>query len=134
MTVRIKTQEFLRNGVRMYRVLSIRGVLTKDKMNPQYVESNPSFWLTDSHKTIRLFDGTTLCVNGEYKSAVIFKIMNTIKIAGNRLHRINQEAYRAKQVEEAGKRLKSQVADTLRKRREDATSHDTPVKNVIFKI
>jgi hypothetical protein len=123
MTVRIRTEEFVRTGVRMYRVLSIRGVLTKDKLDPQYVGTAPSFWLTTSHKTIKMFDGATISVNGVYKSSVFCKLLNKIEVAGNRLHKLNQERYRAKKAKEAAV-----------EKREVAKANDIPVGIKVFRI
>jgi hypothetical protein len=123
MTVRIRTEEFLRNGIRMYRVLNIRGALTKDRLDPQYVGSSPSFWLTDSHKTIRMFDGTTISINGEYRNSVFRKMLRAIETAGNRLHKINQEKYRAKKVREA-----------LQTKRESAKANDVKISITVFRI
>jgi hypothetical protein len=130
MTVRVRTEEFLRNGVRMYRVLNIRGVLTKDRLDSQYVRTSPSFWLTDSHKTIRMFDGTTLSINGEYRAAVFRKILRMIDAAGNRLHKINQEKYRVKKLREAAQANR----DAARDYRESAKAKDTPVGFKVFRI
>lgn len=118
-TIRIKAQEFTRNGARMYRVLNIRGVLTKDRLDPQYVGSMPSFWLTNSHKTLKLFDGTTLSVNGEYHASVFCKILNEIEKAGNRLHTLNQAKYREKR---------------KRQTQKEARTYDVPVGEKVFKI
>ena len=126
MTVRIRTQEFARNGARMYRVLSIRGVLTRDKLDPQYVESEPSFWLTASHRTIKMFDGATISVNGEYKASVLVKLLNKIEVAGNRLHKLNQERYKAKQMQEALARVKTV--------RENMKANDVNVGVKVFRI
>lgn len=123
MTVRIRTEQFLRNGVPMYRVVNIRGVLTKDRLDKQYVGTMPSFWLTDTHKTIRMFDGTTVSINGEYKATVFAKFLNAIEAAGNRLHKINRERYQAKKA-----RASAQA------KRESAKANDVKVQTVVFRI
>lgn len=92
-TIRIKALEFTRNGARMFRVLNIRGVLPKEKLNEDYTDDMPSFWLTRSGKTIKLHDGTTLCVNGEYHMGVFIRILTEIERAGNRLHEMNKEKH-----------------------------------------
>jgi hypothetical protein len=79
----------------MFRVLNIRGVLPKEKLDENYVDSAPSFWLTRSGKTIKLFDGTTLSVNGEYRNGVFKRILGEIEKAGNRLHEMNQKKHEA---------------------------------------
>ena len=93
MTVRIRTQEFERNGVPMYRVVGIHGVLTKDKLDAEYTSKMPSFWLTDTRKTLKLCDGTTLSVNGVYRKPVFMRILRQITQAGDRLHAMNHEKY-----------------------------------------
>ena len=123
MTVRIKTQEFTRAGVRMYRVLSIRGVLTKDKLDPIYVGQEPSFWLTPSHKTIKMFSGATISVNGEYKASVFGKLLRGIAVAGDRLHKLNQLK---RQASEARARLEKNAAEA-RRTRAAAVAEDVPV-------
>ena len=120
MTIRIKVEEFIRNGRHMYRVMNVRGVLKKDKLDPQYVACAPSFWLTDTGKTIKLYDGTTLSVNGEYRKPVFARILRSISAAGDRLHAMNQAKYREK--------LESQKA------RKTIRSLDVPVRDRTFKI
>jgi hypothetical protein len=129
-TVRIKTQEFTRAGVRMYRVLSIRGVLTKEKLDPIYVGNDPSFWLTPSHKSIKLFNGTTISVNGEYKASVFGKLLKQIANAGDRLHKINQLKRAAHEYDETSRRVDAERAS----RRADATAKDVPVREKLFRI
>lgn len=107
----------------MYRVVNIRGVLTKDRLDQQYVGTSPSFWLTDSHKTIRMFDGTTLSINGEYKASVFGKFLKMIEAAGNRLHKINQERYRAKKTREAAQA-----------KRDSVKANDVPIGVAVFRI
>lgn len=132
MTVRIKTLEFTRTpkpgkiSVLMYRVLSIRGVLTKDKLDPEYVASSPSFWLTASHRTIKLFDGTTLCVNGEYRMGVMRKILKAIDCAGDRLHKMNEEKSLAK-TETGGEGYSE-------RKRQDVIRNDVPIKTKLFRF
>lgn len=124
MTVRIKTTEFIRSGVRMYRVLSIRGVLTKEKLDPIYVGQEPSFWLTASHKTIKMFNGATISVNGEYKASVFGRLLKGIALAGDRLHKINNV-----------KRLAHELRGTIaRNTRAEATAKDVPVCVKLFRI
>jgi len=96
MTVRIQVLEFERNGRRLYRVTGIKGVLTKERLDSEYVSESPSFWLTQSRRTIKLFDGTTLSVNGEYKKSVFARILREISKAGDRLHEMNREKYLTK--------------------------------------
>ena len=77
----------------MYRVVGIKGVLPKERLDEDYASKMPSFWLTRSGRTIKLFDGTTLSVNGEYRKPVFTRILRDISKAGDRLHAINREKY-----------------------------------------
>jgi hypothetical protein len=88
--VRIKVRAFVDRGVQKYEVLGIKGVLTREKLPKRYVESDPSFWLTKSHKTLKLSNGRTLSVGGIYRKATFEKFMMDIDVAGDRLHLINQ--------------------------------------------
>ena len=83
-------QAFVERGVLKYRVLGIKGVLPRDKLPKRYVESAPSFWLTKTGKTLKLFDGRTLSVNGIYRKSTFEKFMMDIDVAGDRLHFLNQ--------------------------------------------
>jgi hypothetical protein len=105
MTIRIRTHEFVRNGIPMYRVVGIKGVLPKERIDTDYASKMPSFWLTRSGRTIKLFDGTTLSVNGEYRKPVFTRILREISKAGDRLHTINREKY----VEKINERVKEIV-------------------------
>jgi hypothetical protein len=88
--VRIKVHAFVERGVLKYKVLGIKGVLPRDKLPKRYVESSPSFWLTKTGKTLKLFDGRTLSVGGIYRKSTFEKFMMDIDIAGDRLHLLNQ--------------------------------------------
>jgi hypothetical protein len=93
MTIRIRTHEFVRNGKLMYRVVGIKGVLPKERLDSDYTSEMPSFWLTKSRRTLKLCDGTTLSVNGEYKKSVFTRILREINKAGDRLHAMNREKH-----------------------------------------
>ena len=138
-TVRIRTQEFLRSGVRMYRVQSIRGVLTKDKLDPIYVGTAPSFWITQTRKTIKMHDGATISVNGEYKSAVLLKLLREIALAGDRLHKINNlkrlaAEEKAKQTAAAAVARIAEARKKVIKTRSDAVVNDVPTRVCVFRI
>ena len=113
--------KFKRSGVTMFRVLNIRGALTKDKLDPAYVSSAPSFWLTESRRTIKMSDGTTISVNGVYKASVFLKLLKMIAVAGDRLHKINKAKHAA-----------IGVATLLA--RKSAEANDVPVGVKVFKI
>jgi hypothetical protein len=119
MTIRIRTQEFVRNGRHLYRVTNVKGVLPKGKLDPQYVASMPSFWLTETGKTIKLYDGTTLSINGVYRKSVFARILRMISKAGDRLHAMNLAKHR----ENANRQLQAQ-----------ATANDVVVNEKTFKI
>jgi len=73
-----------------YEILNIKGVLTKDKLPKRYVESDPSFWLTESRKTLKMFGGKTMSIGGIFRKATFERFMQEIDIAGDRLHLMNQ--------------------------------------------
>jgi hypothetical protein len=89
--VRIKVRAFVERGVLKYQVLGIKGVLPREKLPKRYVESAPSFWLTKTHKTLKLFDGRTLSIGGIYRKSTFEKFVADIDLAGDRLHLINQQ-------------------------------------------
>lgn len=138
MTVRIKTQQFSRNGVCMYRVLAIRGALPKNKLDAEYTSSAPSFWLTPSQNSIKLFEGETLSVNGEYKTSVLIKILNRIEDAGNRLHQINKKKHEAAVAAMEAARARARDGRTRAARRSQngraRQTHDVIMENKIFRI
>ena len=80
---------FVDRGVPKYQVLGIKGVLPREKLPKSYAESAPSFRLTKSHKTAKLFDGRTLSVGGIYRKPVFDSFVRDIEIAGDRLHALN---------------------------------------------
>lgn len=124
MTVRIQTQEFIRNGRYMYRVTGIKGVMKRERLDPEYISAMPSFWLTQSGRTIKLYDGTTLSINGEYRKPVFARILKEINRGGDRLHEINREKYIAKIASNVQKIVKA------RENKRD----DTTVRSRTFKV
>jgi hypothetical protein len=121
----------------MYRVLSIRGVLTKDKLDPIYVGNAPSVWLTSSHKTIKMFDGETLSVNGEYRASVLVRLLNKIALAGDRLHKINQVKRLASEAQRQASENRINATIALAKRRQvraAVAEKDVPVGEKLFRI
>jgi hypothetical protein len=123
MTVRVRTEEFERNGIPMYRVVGIHGVLQKDKLDEEYTAKMPSFWLTSTRKTLKLCDGTTLSVNGVYRKPVFMRILKQITQGGDRLHAMNREKYIAK--------IAKQVQHIVQKREAPV---DVIIGNKTFKI
>lgn len=89
-SVRIKVRAFVERGIMKYEILNIKGVLTKDKLPKRYVESDPSFWLTESRKTLKMFGGKTMSIGGIFRKATFERFMQEIDIAGDRLHLMNQ--------------------------------------------
>lgn len=90
MSIRIKVRAFVDdNGVPKYEVLNIRGVLSYERLPLGYVSSAPSFWLTKSRRTIKLYDGRTLGIKGVFRKPVFERFITDIARAGDRLHEIN---------------------------------------------
>ena len=89
MSIRIRVRGFIDRGVKKFEVTGIRGVLPRERLPKRYVESFPSFWLTKSRKTLKLFDGRTLSIGGIYRKKVFEDFVRDIEIAGNRLHALN---------------------------------------------
>jgi len=89
-SIRIRVRAFVDNNiVPKYEVLGIRGVLPYERLPLGYVSSAPSFWLTKSRRTIKLFDGRTLGIGGIYRKPVFERFITDIARAGDRLHEIN---------------------------------------------
>lgn len=88
-SIKIKVRAFVDRGVRKYVVLGIKGVLPRERLPKSYVERFPSFWLTKTRKTVKLFDGRTLSIGGIYRKPVFDGFIRDIEIAGDRLHALN---------------------------------------------
>jgi len=88
-SIKIKVRAFVDRGIRKYVVLGIKGVLPRERLPKSYVERFPSFWLTKTRKTVKLFDGRTLSIGGIYRKAVFDGFIRDIEIAGDRLHLLN---------------------------------------------
>jgi hypothetical protein len=88
-SIKIKIRAFVDRGVKKYVVLGIKGVLPRDKLPKSYVEHFPSFWLTKTRKTLKLYDGRTLSIGGIYRKATFDGFIRDIEIAGDRLHALN---------------------------------------------
>jgi hypothetical protein len=80
-----------------------------------------------------MFDGTTVSINGEYKNSVFRKMLRSIETAGNRLHKINQEKYRAKKMREAAQAMRNAV-NAVKDHYESVKAKDTPVSVIVFRI
>ena len=89
MSVRIKVRAFVDKGVRKYTILSIKGVLLRERLPKSYGGSAPSFWLTKTRKTRKLYDGRTMSIGGIYRKPVFDRFVQDICIAGDRLHLLN---------------------------------------------
>lgn len=89
MSIRIRVRAFVDRGVRKYEVLNIRGILPRERLPKSYVEKSPSFWLTKTGRTIKLYDGRTMSIGGIYRKPVFESFIRDIEIAGDRLHALN---------------------------------------------
>jgi hypothetical protein len=89
MSIRIRVRAFVDRGIKKFEILQIKGVLPREKLPKKYVEQFPSFWLTKSRKTLKLYDGRTLSIGGIYRKATFDGFIRDIELAGDRLHLLN---------------------------------------------
>jgi hypothetical protein len=105
--------------------MGIKGVLPKERLDPEYISEMPSFWITNSRRTIKLADGTTLSVGGEYKKSVFNRILREISRAGDRLHKMNREKH-----VQTIKKQTEHLVESLQSMRQV----ETPLRERTFKI